>query len=237
MWKVYAVLALAAALLALPRAILQAMQLASLRSGNLADVLGNGVGFGVGSLCASVVSIAGSYCVATLFVGVTRTQRALLLEGPHAIEGGVSQVLKRATQNFGSLLLYTFVCGLAIAVGIIGCGIGVLVTAFLFGMGPYLLANVTTDIGGALKRSYELSMRNIGPLAICIIIAIVAGLVVSFVAGLGQIIGLSIGVVGVAATTFVGTLISFAFNLVVGQFVTAAHISMESADSNTPIAK
>lgn len=233
LFQAYAVLALASALFSAPQLIITAMSFSSIGTGSLGGL----AGLGAAGLCANVFRLAGSMLVATVYCGITRSQRALLLEGPHAVQGGVKQVLTVATQGFGPLLLGVFVSGLAIGVGVIGCGVGIIATAFLFGMAPYLVANGMTDIIAALKRSYELALRNVTPLILCILVMCV-GLVVFWTVGaIAALIGGMAGRIGFAIVSLVLTIVAVFVQFVLSQFMSAAHISIEAADIRTPIAR
>ncbi len=231
--QAYIALALASALFALPSIIIGLATLSAFHSGSLAGA----AGFGALGFVFGIVRFVGAMLIGVLYYGITRTQRALLFEGPQAVAGGVQGVLKRATENFGMLLIGCFISGLVIALGVIGCGVGVLVTAFLFGMTPYLIANGMSDIGAALKRSYELALRNVTPLILCILV-MCAGIFVFWAIGaVAALIGSALGTIVYGIVSFVFLIAATAFQFVLAQFMSAAHISIEAADAQIPVVR
>ena len=124
------------------------------------------------AFCLVVVQAASQQVLASLLRSPIAFLSGLFLTG--LISGGLMLVARRAMRGQEPTLSDAFepfrarqgdylLVGFALAGGVIACGIGVLVTSFLFMFAPLLVAD-GADFKVALTRSKDLVLANMGEL-------------------------------------------------------------------------
>jgi hypothetical protein len=95
----------------------------------------------------------------------------------------------KAFQNdrWGEWILFAILYAIAVAVGLIGCGIGILVTIGLFGLAPYYFIDGRLGAVDAIKASFNTTKSNTSVLISVLVCAIVGFL--GFIAcGVGALV-------------------------------------------------
>lgn len=186
------------------------------------------------SLCASGVFLIAACIIGGLMLGLFRPLRRSVLEGTPM--GGAGEVFKDARTNLVPSIATLLIFGLAVGIGTVFCLLPGLAAFFFLGPSLYLVGGCDLQIGDALKKSYELALKNVGPMCVGIAIVIVA---VAISAGIN--IGLTsilLSVMG-AAGLFIAQPVAAILGLILGWFIFlfwgGSMIAMDAAARGVPL--
>jgi hypothetical protein len=172
--------------------------------------------------------------ISGVLIGLYGPLRNSMITG--ATPGGPGEVLKLAASDLLSKIAVMLLLALAIIVGFFLCIIPAFVAAFFLAMAPYLVAAAGVSVGDSIKRSFELSTKNAGPILIVMAAVIVVGLIVFGIAAIGG--GVMVGVIGPAGLLIaqpVAALLGLAVSWFTFLLWGSTAVTIETAHNGIPI--
>lgn len=189
------------------------------------------------------ITVVGSLLISALVLGLYRSLRVGLLEGPEAVaEQGAFRI---ARSRFGMALVSVLLLAIIVGVGLALCILPGIAAALFLGMMPFLVVAADDSIPDAFTRSGKLFIANPGPLlaayggAIAIqVLAVVIGAVLGVViGGISAFVGVliefpatAIGI-GTGLSSFVGGLLGIPFGYAVLLLIGGTFVAVETNDS------
>jgi len=227
----YLVLSLANVLVQAPTWIVTYLQQEALESGNFSD-LGT---YSLLTICTSFFQIGVSLVIGAVMLGLYRPIRMALVQGPEAL-GGTGALLKLAYTGFLPKLGIMLVVGIAIGIGLVLCIVPGVLAAYFLCLAAYLVAAVDQPIGDAIRRSIELAKTNLVPLIVAIVVyVVVIGVATGIGATLGAVLTATLGAIGLLVAQPIAALVGVAVGYVGFVFFGAVAVTVETADSGTPL--
>ncbi len=112
---------------------------------------------------------------------------------------GQTPTFNNAFQNdrWGEWIGFSIIYGICVGVGIILCGVGILLTAGLFGLAPFFFIDGRQSIGQAIGSSFNLTKSN-GSLLLAVIICELVGFAGFIACGVGALVTIPLATMAVA---------------------------------------
>jgi len=228
----YLLLTVVRLVISVPQWVFTYMRFDALSSGDF-ESMGT---FSTIGTCFSFIQLLVALIVSSLFVGLYKPIRMLLVQGPGSV-AGVGAALRLAWSRFLPALAIMLIVGICVGVGFVLCIVPGFVALFFLIMAPYLVAAVDQDIGDSLRRSIDLAKANAGVIiagvGILIGIAIVLALV-QFGLAAGAIAALGLATGGMVAAPIV-FILGAVFGYLAFLFFGALYVTVETSDSGAPI--
>ena len=163
---------------------------------------------GVAAMSGMVVGVLAIFInlgILILTYALYRPLQQQCFEGKDFVPGAL-EALKAAWEVVPKVALTALMLFAALAVGMLACGVGVLVAAFFFVQAPYLAATTELAPAQCMRRSYELNKRYVMPVAIGFAVVFVGTGIIAAVGGgvaalVGFLVGLAFAPLGEAVTT------------------------------------
>lgn len=230
---VYLLLALGMMIVSVPGWIVGYVQLEALATGDFATMATLGLVSGLVRFVSAFAIVA----IVAIRIGLSRSIRAILVDGPDAV-AGPSAAFADAKKGFWSIVGITLVCGVAIGVGMVLCILPGLAAMFLLLAAPYLVAVGASDFGSSFQRSYELTTKNTGPLiGVLLTVAGTMAVLIGLSFGLRYVLTMSFGLAAAMFAEPVTLLLAEAAGLFWWPFVGAALVTVETAYRGVPLRK
>jgi len=191
---------------------------------------------GAGSLCSSLWLIVAYLLVGALRVGISRPMRRVMVEGPQAVTGP-GDALKQCMEGYWMNLVAYLLVGIALTIGAFFCVLPMFVVAFFVAFVPYLVSARHVDIVQAFKLSATYAQKQwLGLLASIAIVVLLTVIVGCCIGGGGNAIALrAFGLKGTAAVAPLLMIVGEAMGIVSWLFFGATLVTLETAESGTPI--
>lgn len=209
-----------------PQWVVSYVQYDAVQTGRAAAEAG---GYGVASICTLVLQVAGEVLIGAFAVGLYRTVRRLLVEGPGA-PGSAFEVLRASSRRYAHSMAAYLLVVVATAAGALICCVGALASIFFVGLVPYLVAAREHTVADAVRRSIELARANVTAMAVAVVAVVVAAVVVVGVdAGLGALLPSLFGAVGVFLADALAFIVGAAVGYVLLVFWGALGVTLDEA--------
>ncbi len=191
---------------------------------------------GAGSICSSLWILLSYLLVGALRVGISRPMRRVMVEGPQAVTGA-GDALKQCMEGYWMNLVAYLLVGIAMTIGAFFCVLPMFVVAFFVAFVPYLVSARSVDIVEAFKLSATYAQKQwlglLASMALVILVMVVLGCCIG--GGVNAIALRAFGVVGTAAVAPLLMIVGEAMGIVSWLFFGATLVTLETAESGTPI--
>lgn len=219
-------------LLSTPQYLTNFLKLRALSEGDFDSMW---VGTGIGA-CSGLWILVVAVLVGALRAGISRPMRRVMVEGPGAVQG-VGDALKQCTHRYGMLVGAYLLTVIALVIGALLCILPMFVVMFFVAFVPYLVSACEADVVEAFKRSATYAQNQwqvlAGVLGGFVLIMVVVGCCVGGVTN-----ALAVRIFGLSGTALVSPLLAIVGELVglfVWLFFGATLITLETAETGTPI--
>ena len=137
------------------------------------------------SLAGWIVSLVAQYGMFNAALMVTR---------------GESPTIGTAFQNdrWGQWVGFSIVYGICVGVGLILCGVGIILTAGLFGLAPFFFIDGRKSIGESIAASFNATKSN-GSLLVALILCELVGFAGFIACGVGALVTIPLATMAVAS--------------------------------------